>query len=52
MSKDGKMSGDDSANSKNPDRKARPSGSKDQQSRQASGKPDANQGNSRKGKSG
>ena len=41
----GKMSGDDSAKSKTPDRKARPSGSKDQQSRMASGKADPNQGN-------
>ena len=46
----GKMNGDDSAKSKTPDRKARPSGSKDQQSRMASGKADSNQANSRKGK--
>ena len=46
----GKMSGDDSAKSKTPDRKAWPSGSKDQQSRMASGKADSNQGNSRTGK--
>jgi hypothetical protein len=46
----GKMSGDDSVKSKTPDRKARPSGSKDQQLRMASGEADSNQGNKGRGK--